>query len=300
MHGASVSLPYVVTCSEGVGSLGNIERAQPNAVASRPDHRAVAGRVGELGFSGRPVTYVSFSHTPEDSWSLLAPSMREWAESRAGDPIHDPNTGAATVYWYCRVRPSEQGGPRAAAVTATYDLVMFGKRGLAVSHGSTDAFVDQPGATRWRSRRFDLPVDPATIRHDHRTVAASTPPATATPPTGTTGASARPLLSTEVADCFGNLPLPTQRFLLSPFISNGTRPSDAAVQASSDEIGGFYRERYWCYLVNKNWLAFSYAHRSVPLTSGRSGADLWNGSPEATALQTAPWTLAAWVGRVCT
>lgn len=251
----------------------------------------------DVSFTGEPVDYVSVPFTFEESWSMLPPTMQAWAEDRAGAQIRDPHTGVPTVYWYCRVRPGPTGGPRAAAVPATYDLVMFGKRGLVVSSGTTGSFQGEAGTTAWRHRRFDVPVDTAAIRHDHR----EAPAQTATPGTGGPGGPTRggsPPLPTAIVATFGNLPGPTQRFLLEPFTVRGKRPAEADVHPTTLEVGRTYSETYWCYLFDASWMAFAHAQRSVPLTSGRTGPELWNGSPEADALRRAPWTVAAWVAPV--
>jgi hypothetical protein len=227
--------------------------------------------------------------------------MRGWAEDRAGTQIRDPHTGVPTVYWYCRVHPGRTGGPRAAAVPATYDLVMFGKRGLVVSSGTTESFQGSVGTTAWQHRRFDVPVDPAAIRHDHREAPAHTATPSTGGPAGGPGGPARggsPLLPTRIVATFGNLPDPTQRFLLEPFTVRGKRPAEVDVHPTTLEVGRAYRESYWCYLFDASWMGFAHAQRSVPLTSGRTGSALWNGSPEAEALRRAPWTVAAWVAPV--
>src|SRR5919109_4541720 len=111
----------------------------------------------DVAYAGHPVHYVSTQFTFEESWQLLSPAMRQWAEQRAGDAIRDPHSGVRTVYWYCRVRPEGIDGPRSAAVSATYELVMFGKRGLVVGTGTTDSLETSGVGAReakWRHRRF--------------------------------------------------------------------------------------------------------------------------------------------------
>jgi hypothetical protein len=283
--------------------VGEIEHVGARFFPATPPPGAIARPAPtDVSFTGKAVDYVSVPFTFEKSWAMLPPTMREWAGDRAGAQIRDPHTGVPTVYWYCRVRPGRTGGPPGAPVPATYDLMMFGKRGLAVSSGTTDAFQGELGTTAWRHRRFDVPVDPAAIRHDHR----EAPAETATPSTdgqgGGPGGHARggspPLLPTRIGATFGNLPAPTQRFLLEPFTVRGKRPVEADVHPTTHEVGRTYRETYWCYLFDASWMAFAHARRSVPLTSGRAGPALWNGSPEADALQRMPWTVAAWVAPV--
>ncbi|HEX9969172.1 MAG TPA: hypothetical protein VGB03_03465 [Acidimicrobiales bacterium] len=250
--------------------------------------------VGDIAVAGRPVDYVASTYSFGESWSLLSPSMQQWAEERAGGAIRDPHTRAETVYWYCRVRPGEASGPGARSISATYDLVLFGRRGLVVGTGSTGNLVDAPGATAWRHTRFDLPVDESGIRSDHRVAPADAPTAGSSGPgTGTPSAVAN-ILSEHDAATFGNLPVATQRFLLEPFLG-ATSPPKADIHSTTEQIGHEYVETYWTYIFNGRWVAFAHAKRTVPYRSGLTGPALWNGSPEQQALARAPWTVSAWV-----
>lgn len=283
--------------------MGEIEHVRTRSFpATRPwGHIARPGQTG-VSFTGEPVDYVSAPFTFEESWGMLPPKMREWAEDRAGAQIRDPHTGASTVYWYCRVQPGRTGGPGVVAVPATYELVMFGKRGLVVSSGTTESLQGEAGTTAWRHRRFDVPVDPAGIRHDHREAPAETPTPSTCGPAADLGGPVRSgspfLLPTRMVATFGNLPALTQRFLLEPFTVRRKRPVEADVHPTTLEVGRTYREVYWCYLFDASWMAFAHAQRAVPLTSGRTGPALWNGSPEADAMRRTPWTVAAWVAPV--
>ncbi|HEX8581295.1 MAG TPA: hypothetical protein VF640_03155, partial [Acidimicrobiales bacterium] len=225
---------------------------------------------------------------------LLSEGMRSWAEQVAGPPVLDPLTGARTVYWYCRVTPST-GGPAGAAVPATYRLVLFAKLGMAVARGTTEAFVPQPAATAWRTSRWALPIDASGVRSDHRTAERPHREAVAA-----VGPPREPdLLPAEAREGFGNLPLPTQQFLLEPFTRSGSLPSEGRVDASVDVLEDRVAETYWCHLFNRRWLAFTFARRSVPYVSRHlEGADLWNRSREASELQLARWDVAAWTAPV--
>lgn len=279
-----------------VGQIEHVGRRTSPAV--RPPGGVAQREPVAVAFAGQAVSYVPSRFTFEESWQLLSAGTREWAEQRAGAAVVDPHSSVPTVYWYCRVLPGRSDGPQAAAVPATYDLMMFGKRGLVVSGGTTQSF-DSTGGTKWRNRRFDVPVDPSAVRHDHREAPADVSSAGATASGDqTTVGSSTPLLPTRVAEMLGNLPPATQRFLLEPFTVRGKRPVEAQVHPTTTEVGHLYRETYWCYLFDASWVSFAHAERSVPRTSGRTGADLWNDSPEAVALQQASWTVAAWVAPV--
>lgn len=247
----------------------------------------------DLRIAGEAVEYVPMAFSQEDSWARLSPSMQQWCEERAGAPVNDPHTGTPTVYWYCRVDPETRAGPGGGGTTATYELVLFGRRGLVVSGGSTERFVDAPGGTAWRHNRFDLPIDPSGVRSDHRCEPADAGPgagpATAGPPS-----SGTQLLPDRDAPTFGNLPVATQRFLLEPFLA-GPLPVTARVHCSTLTTGGEYAETYWTYLFNARWVAFAHSRRAVPYRSGLTGSALWNGSPEQAGLARAPWAVAAWV-----
>ena len=261
----------------------------------------LARRANDVKVAGEAVHYSSMAYSEEEAWVRLSPSMRTWAEEHAGETIKDPHTGVRTVYWCCEVDPVGTSGPGLAGVTASYELVLFGKRGLVVSNGSTDAFVDAPGATAWRHNRFALAVDPAGVRSDHRIEAAEGrvpgTPYEAQPRSAPLDALPANLLNEVVAGRVGNLPVPTQRFLLEPFL-NASVPPKAGVHCRTRETGGEFRETFWTYVFNARWLAFAYSVRAVPLRSGLSGPVLWNDSPERTALDRAPWAVSAWVAPV--
>jgi hypothetical protein len=274
--------------------MGEIEHVGDSARIER--RRAGDLAVNEPGFAGRPVRYSGKSFSSERAWRRLSGMTRDWAERCAGEPIKDPHTHAPTVYWYCRIDPRGSDGP-SQPVGATYDLVMFGKRGLAVSEGTTEHLVDEPDATRWRHRRFDVPIDPSQVRHDHRSAAppnldhpdgtaASGPPASVT---------SEALLPPSVAGDFGNLPLATQRFLLEPFLTSGKRPSEALVHALLERKFGELRETYWTYLFNARWAGFAYTTRSVP-TATTTGP--LQETPERPQLQRTPWAVSVWVAPV--
>lgn len=273
--------------------MGELQPRPGGDVAARP-RGGVDRRVGDVSVTGRPVDYVASTYSFGESWNLLSPSMRQWAEERAGGPVRDPHTRAETVYWYCRVRPGDPSGPGGSSVSATYELLLFGRRGLVVSTGSTSGLIDSPGATAWRHTRFDLPIDESGIRSDHRTSPADSPTAGSSGPPAGPSRPGTGLLPEHVAATFGNLPVATQRFLLEPFLG-ATSPPNADVHASTDQVGHEYAETYWAYLFNGKWVAFAHAKRAVPYRSGLTGAALWNGSPEQKALAQAPWTVSAWV-----
>ncbi len=253
-------------------------------------------------FSGAPVEYGDWQYSPGDAWQLLSPSMRAWAEEHAGDPIRDPHTRVPTVYWNCFVRLGPRG-PRGAAVTATYGLVMFGKRGLVASAGSTDHFVDSPGATRWRHRRFAVAVDPSGVRHDHRREAAPAVPAGGQAAGPSLPAGGDDFLPASVARMYGNLPLSTQTFQCEPFVARRARPAESEVLAAIQEDGRERSETYWAHMFDARWVTFAHARRSVPLAGGRRGGRFGRGRgggrvPSADGLDIAKWRVAAWAAPV--
>ena len=261
-------------------------------------------------FAGEPVEYGDWQYSPGDAWQLLSPSMRAWAEEHAGDPIRDPHTRVPTVYWNCHVRLGPHG-PRGAAMTATYGLVMFGKRGLVASTGSTDHFVDTPGATRWRNRRFAVPVDPARVRHDHRREAGPAAPnpgdrsapgdrGTARGPAATTGDA---FLPPDVARMYGNLPLSTQTFQCEPFVARNVRPAESNVFGAIVDGGAERRESYWAYMFDARWVTFAFARRATALPAGgRRGRGLRgrgaDAGPGTSGLDAAEWRVAAWAAPI--
>lgn len=282
-------------------------------------------------FAGEPVEYGDWQYSPGDAWQLLSPSMRAWAEEHAGDPIRDPHTRVPTVYWTCHVRLGPRP-PRGAAMTATYGLVMFGKRGLVASTGSTEHFVDSPGVTRWRNRRFAVPVDPARVRHDHRREAG---PAAAAPGPGTgpggpgTGGTGRgtathrdtgdtrgpaaadgdAFLPPDVARMYGNLPLATQTFQCEPFVARNGRPAESNVFGAIVDDGAERRESYWAYMFDARWVTFAFARRAVPVPAGkrrgrgrgrraRGASDAADTGRGGSGLDAAEWRVAAWASPI--
>lgn len=265
-------------------------------------------------FAGEPVDYGDRQYSPGDAWQLLSPSMRAWAEEHAGDPIRDPHTGVPTVYWNCHVRLGASG-PRGAATTATYGLVMFGKRGLVASTGSTDHFVDSPGATRWRHRRFAVPVDPGRVRHDHRREAG--PAATGPRDTGGAGdtrgtggpapAGGGAFLPPDVARMYGHLPPATQTFQCEPFIARNSRPAESNVVGAIEDDGAERRESFWAYMFDARWVTFAFARRAVAVpTNHRRGRGLRargarsaaGAGPGPSGLDAAEWRVAAWAAPI--
>jgi hypothetical protein len=309
-----------------VGEIEPVGRGSPAPRDGAPDRAAPGdgGPGGDAGppgrslpsFTGEPVEYGDWQHSPGDAWGFLSPATRRWAEEHAGAPIRDPHTGVATVYWNCWVRPGPHG-PRGAAQSATYGLVMFGKRGLVASTGSTDQFVASPGATRWRNRRFAVPVDPAGVRHDHRREAGPATPTTARedrppgpgvgelPPGASAPVSAPAagragqddFLPPDVARMYGHLPASTQAFQCEPFVARGTRPAESNVFAAIVEDGTERRESYWAYMFDARWVTFAYARRAArvaPRRRGRRGQP----APPGGALEAAEWTVAAWAAPI--
>lgn len=268
--------------------MGEIERAGSGGLAP---HRATT-------LSGEPVGYSNEPYTPSQAWDLLGDQMRTWAQQRAGRQIRDPHTRRGTVYWYCRVDPGPGVGNDRPA---TYHLVMFAKRGLAVSSGTTSAFTGEPGTTKWRHRRFDIPVDASQVRNDHRL--------TPGPPT-TTATTARPGgrasdagqgtyadLPAGVAARLANLPAPTQQFLLGPFTGSGRPANEGHVHARITDDGHELAETYWAYLFNASWLAFAQARRHLPSPPG-SRRPAMTYAERVALLEPASWAVSAWVAPV--
>jgi hypothetical protein len=262
---------------------GRVEATGAGAV--RPSARA------STRFAGRDVSYVDEVYSPSQSWDLLSDGIRDWAQARAGHQIVDPHTRRGTVYWYCNVVPGEAG--RGRDRPADYDLVMFGKRGLAVSSGTTGRLVGARAATRWRHRRFDVPVDASGIRHDHRSAPAPVPPPPGTPPGGRAGPEA-PVLPAEAAQRLGNLPVETQQFLVAPFADRRRAPAEVAVHARLSHDRHELAETYWVFMFDKRWVAFAQARRHGPASGDRRSA-----LPLlAASLAGAPWMISAWVAPV--
>lgn len=270
---------------------GAVERRAPGQM------EAPAGRPGFDGVVGSPIEYAAAEFLGEDGWSLTPQSARDWAATTAGAPIKDPVTGANQPYWYCNISPDERSGP--AGLKAEFDLFMFGRRGLAVCRGTTESFVASPGGTRWRQTRFDLPVDPARIRNDHRRGALSNTGVNSTAPSAKSASPAGGLLPDHLLSKFGNLPTDTQRFLVEPFVLTGKRPQQSVLRAMTEVRGGFLIETMWTYLFNARWLSFAFLQRSVAITTQyESNEETWSASRETQELTRTPWNLAAWVAPV--
>lgn len=277
---------------------------RPGGEVERPGAAGGSGGPGGDGpprFTGGTIEYGDWQYSPTEAWQFLSRSTREWAEEQAGDPIRDPHTGVPTVYWNCWVRPGPRG-PRGGALTATYALVLFGKRGLAAGSGSTEQFVESPGATRWRNRRFAVPVDPAGVRHDHRTEAAPAPPTetaapSAAPPVRPPSGDAD-LLPAHVARMYGHLPASTQAFQCEPFARRGARPAEADVFATIQDDGRERRETYWAYMFDTRWVTFAHARRAVPSDRARSRRRGRGKPPRADGFDLAEWQVAAWAAPV--
>lgn len=263
-----------------------------------PGDVVAAGDTGFAGVVGEPIDYVPAEYLCEHGWKLLPQSARDWATQAAGDGITDPVTRVRQPYWYSNISPSPSGGPGPAG--ATFDLFMFGRRGLAVVAGATDQFVASPAGSRWRQTRWDVPVDGARVRHDHRHGA---PPNTggrgAGADTGPADDAAIELLPEGLRSDFGNLPLATQRFLVEPFVQSAKRPQQAELYARTRVEGGRLVETLWTYLFNARRLSFAFLERAVVVRSGHLGdQELWSSSPEAAELTRTPWDLAAFTAPV--
>ncbi len=253
------------------------------------------------GVAAAQIDYVERSYSMEESWRLLSPETRDWGQRVAGEPILDPLSGSPLIYWYCDVTPSGQSGPTGAAASAEYRLMMFGMRGLAVATGSCSNF--RAGQTNsWRNLRWTMLIDPRGVRNYHRrgarageTTRGNDQETDSAADQESWGSRYLPLRARQG---FGNLPVETQRFLLDPFIKAGRAPQDGGLEPTTEVKGGQYVETYLCYLFNKRWVAFACARRSVLYRGVAQGAELWNDSPEARALRSAPWDVAAWVAPV--
>lgn len=266
------------------------------------DGRLQRPRGGELSgnaFSGIPgarVNYQARTYSMDESWKLLSPEIQAWAVATAGEPLPDPFNGMERRHWYCNVSLVSESGPGGGPLAATSLVVVFGQRGLAIAEGTCADFRSEPGHNKWRTARFDLPLDPSRVRYDHHPAAPPNSPAPM-PGGGQTPHSspATSLLNAEVASRFGNLPLPTQHFLLHPFLTSGSRPqAPSDLQPTTEVRAGFYTETFVCYLFNASWVTFGSATRAVPYRSGITGEALWNRSPEASAIERAPWQVQAW------
>lgn len=281
---------------EPVGPAGHVDGAGDGQIV----RRSGALRSRHVGYEGQPVAYVDTPFVGDEAWRRLSPDFRRWAEDHAGAPIVDPHTKAPTVYRTCRVDPELRGRSRGAAVRASYNLMMFGHRALVVSSGTTENLIDPPGTTRWRHRRFDVPVDPSGVRHDHRRDAAPNLArgAAAKAKSVVAADAAGALLPADVANTFGNLPLPTQEFLLEPFVTGGRRPLEACVHAEIEWERSELRETYWVYLFNARSMSVACAWRTVTIRNVTRMARLVSRSREFGALQKRSWKVAAWTAPV--
>ena len=250
------------------------------------------------GIHGDRPTYQARTYTNDESWKLLSPDTQAWATATAGEPLPDPFNGGERRHWYCDVSLVSESGPGGGPPAATTVVVVFGRRGLAIAQGTCADFTPDPGHNRWRTARFDVPLDPSGVRYDHHPAAPPNIPLagggqTLSDPAPSSAAS---VLDPGLASRFGNLPVATQRFLLHPFLTSGTRPqAPSDLHQSTEVLAGFYTETYICYLFNASWVTFASATRAVPFRSGTSGEALWNRSPEASAIERAPWQVQAWI-----
>lgn len=262
-----------------------------------PGDVVASGAPGFAGVVGAPIDYVPAAYLCEHGWKLLPQSARDWASAAAGDGITDPVTRVRQPYWYCNISPDEPGGP--GPVGAEFDLVMFGRRGLAVVAGATDHFVASPSGSRWRQTRWDVPVDGTAVRHDHRQGA---PPHTGTDgPAGDGGPAdevAIELLPEGLRSDFGNLPLATQRFLVEPFVASAKRPQQAVLHARTRVHGGRLEETLWTYLFNARRLSFAFLQRAVAVRGTSDEHVLSGASAESTRLARTPWDVAAFTAPV--
>jgi hypothetical protein len=247
---------------------------------------------------GTPIEYRTARYLQEGGWSIIPEAARGWAAQHAGGPIVDPVTGARQPYWFCDIQPEDRPGP--GGVRAGFELMMFGRRGLAVVRGDTDAFIGSPAGSRWRQTRWALQVDASRIRHDHHRGAPPNLSGDHAAGGGRPASSeAADLLPANILGDFGNLPLTTQRFMVGPFISSGRRPQQAVVHGMTEVRGGRLVENIWSYLFNARWVAFCFLQRSVVVRNSHlSDEELWSSSSESSALARLPWNVAAWVGPV--
>jgi len=298
----SASARPATSPGRGGGGVGPI--TPPTSPRPEPD--------AELTVDGQPVDYVPVEYDVDQSWSFVPDKTRQWATVRAGEPINDPVTKARHQYRWCAV--ATVGG---AGTPAEYDLTLFGKRGLVVARGATDHFVPEPGRTKWRTVRWDVPLDPTGIRHDHHAAAPGAAPGVPVTPApepvppppaaaasgdgfgeavggggggGGNGSQPADLVTALLGDgtlagYFGNLPAPTQRFLLQPFVRSNTDPQDVGVNPHHTVLPHEEVEEFWAHLFNKRWVAFCYARRTAPRRGRQASADLG----------AAPWAVAAWV-----
>jgi len=246
-------------------------------------------------FEGEPIRYESSSTVLERrAWDLLPAGTRDWAIESAGGPIDDPVTGSRSRVWTARIDPDLNGfgGLDDPALGATYRMCVFGELGLAVAEGTTSRFEERPGATRWRSERRRVRVDPARLRVD--VVESGWPNTSAV--AGLDGSGPGPhsrssspppsFLSRHVAAEIGNLPVETQRSLLVPFGAGAPPPQAVGVEAVRAVRQRRLVEECWVYLYNARSFAMGYAARSIP------------GWKPEDDLAAEPWRTAVWSGAV--
>lgn len=244
----------------------------------------------DLSVNGRAIDYTDREFDIPQAWALLSPKMQAWANQSAGEPIADPVTHKRRCYKWADVSRTGETWDDGSS-SAEYSLAMFGKRGLVVAYGLTDDLVTEPGATRWRTSRWDMPIDAGGLRHDHLSGALGNTSGGSSTDSSDSAAceDAAGLLDADTAANLGNLPAQTQSFLLEPFVRSGSAPQDGGVQALRSAAGRHLTEELWVYFFNGRWLAFSYARRSAPQRQRRTGVD---------ELARVPWDLAAWVAPV--
>lgn len=266
--------------------MSNIVRRTDNAAPVRGRTTGRPGSVADyrrpdLVVDGRPIDYTDREFTVDEAWELLPAATSAWATQHAGAAIHDPVTKQDKQYCWCDV--VRTGGSFDGATSAEYTLIMFGTRGLVVARGTTDRFtLDGRRKNQWRTSRWDIPIDPAQIRHDHRTAARPHKPRPGpTTDADRSGDIASDLLGDEAA-MFGHLPDTTQEFLLHAFLGSGTEPQNVGVMAIRTTESRRETDEVWTYLFNRRQVAFSYARRSARKFVPRHDVD------------EAPWDVAAW------
>ena len=238
----------------------------------------------EQGLPGAAVRYVPETFTTQEAWDRLSPTLREWAMARAGGHVEDPHAHVPTRYLYCQLDPMAEG--------AAYWLVLFGASGLVACDGTTDVFTGDSGS-RWRHNRYSVPFDLRSLRGDHHVVGAPSR-------SSTEGVRAEGLvvglLDDHHATMLGNLPVRTQHFLLSGFLSSPQAPISAVLPRISTS-GSDYVETYVGYLFTPQRLAFAHARRMTPYR-GCTSMETFDRSAERAALDATSWTVVAWAGPV--
>lgn len=259
--------------------------SRPGAIQRfRSDLASTGPRRAFEPVTGSPFEYEPAPYLREEGWPLLPQAEREWTTTRAGAPITCPVTRAHQQYWFSNIEPR--------AVGATYELFTFGKAGLAVCEGETSSFTPSPAANRWRTRRWWLPIEQSAVRSAHITTTSAEDRQLQHGPEAGTGRSGFDLLGEEAVADFGNLPAPTQTFLVEPFVASGRRPQQVAVRGVVEpHADGSSTERLWVYLFNARAVSFAYLQRRWPVTSQPLPAP-HPGDGAAAGL--GPWQVAAW------